>query len=240
MKKIICKNYEELSATAAAIIAHNIQVKPDAVIGLATGSTPVGTYNRLAEMYSGGAVDFSRITSFNLDEYYPIKRGNSQSYYYFMKENLFNHINISAERIHIPNGECDSPGKECNDYDIKLRACGGTDLQILGIGNNGHIAFIEPGEHLPLATGLVNLTQDTIDANSRFFDNINDVPRQAISMGLTGIFSAKQILLLISGKSKAPITKKLFDKTLTTQIPASLLNLHPNVTVVMDTEAAEG
>jgi glucosamine-6-phosphate deaminase len=239
MKRIICKSYEEMSAAAALIIATQVQNKPDSILGLATGSTPVGTYKRLAELYNDGFVDFSGVTTFNLDEYYPIKRDNSQSYYYFMNENLFRHVNIPVGCINIPNGECASPEIECADYDKRLTKAGGTDIQVLGIGNNGHIAFIEPGETLPLSTGVVNLTQDTIQANARFFDKADDVPKQALSMGLGGIFNSKHILLLISGKAKAAIAKKLFDGTVTTQIPATLLNLHPNVTVIMDSEAAE-
>jgi glucosamine-6-phosphate deaminase len=236
LKKIVCGDYEEMSLAAAAVIAEQLRAKPDSVIGFATGSTPVGTYKKLIEMYKNGEVDFSEAVGFNLDEYYPIKRDNCQSYYYFMKENLFGHINIKS--INIPDGECADPVKECADYDEKLRQAGGTDLQILGIGNNGHIAFIEPAEQLPLATGLVELAEDTVEANSRFFEKAEDVPRQALSMGLRGIFNSKHILLLISGKNKAEIAKKLFDKTLTTAIPASLLNLHPNVTVIMDSDAA--
>ena len=240
MKRIVCETYEEMSSVAAFTIALQVQTKPDSVIGFATGSTPVGTYQRLAKMHADGFVDFSRVTSFNLDEYYPIKRVNPQSYYYFMKENLFDHINIPADKINIPNGESANAEKECADYDAKLAGFGGTDLQILGIGNNGHIAFVEPAEQLPLGTSVVNLTQDTIEANSRFFDTADEVPKQALSMGLGCIFNSKHILLLISGKNKAEIAKKLFsDKTLSTQIPAGLLKLHPNVTVILDKDAAE-
>ena len=233
MKKIVCKTYEELSTVAAFTVATQIQTKPDSVIGFATGSTPVGTYKRLIEMYSDGFVDFSKVTSFNLDEYYPINKDNAQSYYYFMKENLFDHINIPKANINIPNGECSNPNDECAAYDKKLETFGGTDLQILGIGGNGHIAFVEPAERLPLRTGLVELAQDTIEANSRFFDKAEDVPQKAISMGLKGIFNSRHILLLINGKAKAEVAKKLFDGSVTTSVPASLLNLHPNVTVIM-------
>ncbi|MCL1903187.1 MAG: glucosamine-6-phosphate deaminase [Oscillospiraceae bacterium] len=236
MKKIVCANYEEMSAVAAYAVASQIRSKPNSVIGLATGSTPVGTYKKLVEMYKDGFVDFSKVTSFNLDEYYPIKHDNDQSYIYFMKDNLFNHVNISAAQINIPDGECSDPAKECADYDARLEKIGGTDLQILGIGNNGHIAFVEPAESLPLATSVVKLTEDTIEANSRFFKTADEVPREALSMGLKGIFSAKHILLLISGKGKAAIAKKLFDGTLSTSVPASLLNLHPNVTVIVTSD----
>jgi glucosamine-6-phosphate deaminase len=238
MKKIICKTYEEMSAVAAFTVALQVQTKPSSVLGLATGSTPVGTYRRLAELYADKFVDFSKVTTFNLDEYYPLNRDNPQSYFYFMKENLFKFINIPADNINIPDGQCTDPAAECKAYDSRLAEYGGTDLQILGIGNNGHIAFIEPGEQLPQSTQVVNLAADTIEANSRFFDNADAVPKQALSMGLSGIFGSKHILLLISGKGKAAIAKKLFNGTVTTQIPASLLNLHPNVTVIMDSDAA--
>jgi glucosamine-6-phosphate deaminase len=222
---------------AAFTVALQIQTKPDSVIGFATGSTPLGAYKLLTKMHKEGTVDFSNVASFNLDEYYPIERTHPGSYYRYMKENLFDHVNISPANIYIPNGECDDPAKECADYDVKLNDLGGTDLQILGIGNNGHIAFVEPGEKLPTATSLVNLTDDTIAANSRFFADKAEQPLTAVSMGLGGIFNSRHILLLISGKGKAEIAKKLlFEEagTITTQIPASLLNLHPNVTVVVD------
>jgi len=229
MKKIVCKDYEEMSAMAADVIAFQIKSKPDSVIGFATGSTPVGAYKRLVEM----DLDFSRITSFNLDEYYPLERDNPQSYYRFMHDNLFGLVNIPDGNINIPDGECENPIAECEDYDKKLIKIGGTDLQILGIGNNGHIAFIEPNDDLPLATGVFELDDDTIAANSRFFENAGDVPKKALSMGLRGIFNSRHILLLISGKAKANAVKRLLDETVSTQAPASLLKLHPKVTVIM-------
>ncbi|MCL2634616.1 MAG: glucosamine-6-phosphate deaminase [Oscillospiraceae bacterium] len=238
MKKIICETYEEMSAVAAFTIAVQVQVKADSVIGFATGSTPLGTYKKLRELYASKFVSFSAITAFNLDEYYPIKRDNPQSYYYFMWENLFRHVDIKPPQINIPDGSAVDPEMECADYDAKLMAAGGTDLQILGIGNNGHIGFNEPNEKLELMTNLVKLAPDTIEANSRFFDNISDVPAQAITMGMGGIFNSKHILLLINGEGKAEITKKIFDGTVTATVPASLLNLHPNVTVIMDKQAA--
>jgi len=238
MRKIICKTYEEMSATAAYIVAEQVRTKPQSIIGFATGSTPVGTYKQLRSLYESGYVDFSGVTAFNLDEYYPIKHDNDQSYYYFMRDNLFSHINIKEENLNIPNGECSDPAKECTEYDRKMAAMGGTDLQILGIGNNGHIGFNEPADSLSLATYLVDLTEDTIEVNARFFEKIEDVPRQALTMGMGGVFSSKHILLLINGSKKAPIVKELFSGSITPQVPASLLNLHPNVTVIMDEEAA--
>ena len=238
MKKIICADYAEMSATAAYITADQIRRKPCGVIGFATGSTPEGMYGRLCEMYQNGGVDFSGVTAFNLDEYYPIRRDNGQSYYFFMWEKLFKHVNIKLENINIPDGECTDPAKECAEYDKKLATMGGTDLQILGIGRTGHIGFNEPGETLSLATALVALTQDTIDANARFFDRAEDVPKQALTMGMGGIFASRHILLLISGEGKARAVKEIFSGNVTTRNPASLLNLHANVTVVMDRDAA--
>lgn len=224
MRKLICKDYNELSVKAAEIIALQIKNKPDSIIGLATGSTPIGAYQQLIKMKT----DFSKVTTFNLDEYCNLEPTHPQSYHYFMNDNLFNHVNINRENINFPDLDCD-------EYDNRLEALGGTDLQILGIGNNGHIAFIEPGENLPLSTSMVELAKDTITANSRFFEKVEDVPKKAVSMGLRGIFSSKHILLLISGKAKAEIASKLFEtpETLSTQIPASLLKLHPNVTVLL-------
>jgi len=239
MKKIICADYAEMSMTAAYIVAEQVRRKPESVIGFATGSTPIGTYERLRDLYECGYVDFSQATTFNLDEYYPIKRDNDQSYYYFMRENLFKHVNFSPANINIPNGECADPAEECVEYEKKLIAVGGTDLQVLGIGKNGHIGFNEPDAKLSLTTCLVDLTQDTIDANSRFFATPEDVPKQAITMGMGGIFSSKHILLLINGKTKAPIVKALFSDFVSTQVPASLLNLHNNVTVILDRETVE-
>jgi glucosamine-6-phosphate deaminase len=224
LRKLICKDYNELSVKAAEIIALQIKNKPDSIIGLATGSTPIGAYQQLIKMKT----DFSKVTTFNLDEYCNLEPTHPQSYHYFMNDNLFNHVNINRENINFPDLDCD-------EYDNRLEALGGTDLQILGIGNNGHIAFIEPGENLPLSTSMVELAKDTITANSRFFEKVEDVPKKAVSMGLRGIFSSKHILLLISGKAKAEIASKLFEtpETLSTQIPASLLKLHPNVTVLL-------
>jgi glucosamine-6-phosphate deaminase len=228
-----------MSAVAAYIIAEQIKRKPESVVGFATGSTPLGAYKRLAELYSCGYVDFSGVISFNLDEYYPIKRDNSRSYFSFMRENLFKYVNIRPENVNIPNGECADPEKECADYDGRLKRLGGTDLQILGVGNNGHIGFNEPREELPLAAGLVDLAEDTVKANSRFFEKPEDVPRRAITLGLGGIFSSKRVLVLVSGAGKAEIVKKMFSGSVSALVPASLLNLRGGVTVIAD-KAADG
>ena len=238
MKKIVCENYEEMSTRAAEIIAEQIKNKPASVLGFATGSTPVGTYEALRKMHEDGEVDFSKVVTFNLDEYYPIKQDNEQSYYWFMQENLFKHVNVLPENVYIPDGEASDPVAECADYDEKMESFGGTDLQVLGIGRNGHVGFNEPADALPLQTNVIDLSQDTIEANSRFFESAEDVPKQALTMGMGGIFGSKHILLLISGEGKAAITKELFSGMVSCQVPASLLNLHPNVTVILDKEAA--
>jgi glucosamine-6-phosphate deaminase len=238
MRKIVCANYDEMSMAAATLVAEQLTRKPNSVLGLPTGSTPLGTYKRLRELCAEGEVDFSGVTTFNLDEYYPIKRSNSQSYYYFMYENLFKHVNILPENVNIPNGECADPAKECAAYDAKIAALGGIDLQLLGIGGNGHIGFNEPSDSLPLATNRVDLTPETIEANSRFFASADEVPKQALTTGMGGIFGAKRILLLINGVSKAQAVKDLFSGVVSAKFPASLLHLHGDVTVLLDKDAA--
>ena len=232
MQKIICKNYEEMSIKAADFIKAQVLLKPDAVLGLATGSTPVRMYKELLNKN----IDFSNVTTFNLDEYYPIKKDNNQSYDYFMRKNLIDYITL--KRFNIPDGEASDPAAECKSYDERIKAAGGIDLQVLGIGVNGHIGFNEPAEELSSGTHMVELTESTIKANARFFDSADDVPKHAITLGLSGIMNAKKILLLISGKNKAEIVRKLFCGGVTTNIPATFLQLHPDVTVIMDEEAA--
>ena len=239
MQLILCKDYRELSERAAEIIVSLVREKPDCVLGLATGSTPIGTYELVCEAHRNGGLDFSRVTSFNLDEYYPLDPSDPQSYHYFMQEHLFSHINIPKENIHIPDGTTPSPEKLGEEYDNAIRAAGGIDLQLLGIGRNGHIGFNEPAESLIAGTHLTPLTQDTIDANARFFASASDVPTQAISMGMASIAGARHILLLISGKDKSAALHQLLDDSITTACPATLLKLHPNVTIIYD-EAALG
>jgi glucosamine-6-phosphate deaminase len=196
-------------------------------------------YAELVRMNKAGEVDFSGVVSFNLDEYYPIARDNEQSYWYFMQKHLFSGVNVAAENVHVPNGEAAEPQAECEAYDALMAEYGGTDLQVLGIGGNGHIGFNEPAEELELATHLVDLTPETIEANSRFFDSADEVPRQALTMGMGGIFGARKILLLISGEGKAEVAKKLFSGEVSTLVPATLLNLHADVTVILDEAAAK-
>ncbi len=225
------ENYEQMSDFVAEIYAAQLLLKPDSVLGFATGSTPLGAYAKLIEMYKAGKVDFSKCTTFNLDEYYPIARDNSQSYYYFMHENLFKHINVDPERVHVPNGEAKDAEKECEEYDNHIYTHGGIDIQLLGIGENGHIAFNEPDEKLEAKTHLTGLTKSTIEANSRFFDSIDDVPKQALTMGMGTILKARKIVIAINGKKKLDALNKLLSGKIDTMCPATLLNVHPDVIV---------
>ncbi len=235
MKIIYTRNYDEMSKKACEIIVEQVKKKKNSVLGLATGSTPIGLYNELIREYKNG-LDFSNITTFNLDEYVGLNKDNDQSYNYFMKENLFNHINIKEENINIPNGS-NNPEEEVVEYENLLRSVGGVDLQVLGLGSNGHIAFNEPFKELNVKTSIVDLTESTIEANSRFFDKIEDVPTKAITMGMGSIFTAKKIIILISGKNKEEATKYLIEnKFISTNSPASLLNLHQDTTVIIDEE----
>ncbi|MCM0650349.1 glucosamine-6-phosphate deaminase [Clostridium swellfunianum] len=238
MRVIVAKNYEEMSRIAAMEIAKLLYVKPEAILGLATGSTPEGVYKELIELNKENRVDFSRVTTYNLDEYKGLTGDHAQSYRYFMNTRLFNHVNIDKNRSHVPNGVADDFEKECDEYDAAIENAGGIDLQLLGIGRNGHIGFNEPSDFLNLNTHVTDLTEDTIKVNSRFFDNIDEVPTQAITMGLGSIMKAKKIILLASGESKAEIIAKLVEEKISTRIPASMLQVHPNVLVIVDQEAA--
>lgn len=240
MRIIKCGNYEEISKEASKIVAGQIFVKPDSILGLATGSTPVGMYTNLIKMYKSGEIDFSEVKTFNLDEYYPISQDNDQSYYYFMQENLFKGINVKPENIHIPNGSVKDYEAECKNYDKMIEEAGYVDLQILGIGQNGHIGFNEPDETLIAGTHLTSLTESTINANSRFFEKIEDVPTSALTMGIATILKAKKILLLASGKSKHDVVKALLNDNITTSNPATLLKVHPDVVLICDEEAYNG
>ena len=237
MKIIKTKDYADMSRKAANIIAAQVIMKPDCVLGLATGSTPIGTYKELIKAYENGDLDFSLVKTVNLDEYRGLEKTNDQSYDYFMKDNLFNHININFENLNIPNGEKPDAEEECARYEAVVKALGGQDLQLLGMGHNGHIGFNEPADEFPKETHCVDLQESTIQANKRFFEKVEDVPTQAYTMGIGTIMQAKKILVVASGADKAEIVKKAFFGPITPQVPASILQLHPDVTVVVD-EAA--
>lgn len=238
MKIIITDNYDHLSEKAGEIIKDIVKENPKAVLGLATGSTPIGLYKNLVKAYEEGEISFKDIKSINLDEYIGIPSDHEQSYRVFMNTNLFNHIDINKENTHVPNGMAVDLSEECKRYEDIIDSLDQAEVQILGIGENGHIGFNEPSSKLERYTHIEDLTSSTINANSRFFDSIDEVPTRAISMGMGSIFKAKQILLLASGKNKAKIMKTLEDSVITPLIPASFLKLHPNVTVIMDKDAA--
>lgn len=240
MKLYVCKNYDEMSAKAASIVASVITLKPDCVLGLATGSTPVGMYHRLAEMNKAGELDFAQVKTYNLDEYYPIKASNDQSYRYFMDKNLFDNINIDKVNTHVLCGEVEDADAECAAYDKAIEAAGGIDIQVLGIGNNGHIGFNEPADQLIAGTHKTALTESTIQANSRFFASADEVPKHALTMGIAPIMKARKIIMLVSGKNKHAVLAEMLSGVLTTQNPATFLNLHDDVTVVCDEDAYNG
>lgn len=240
MRVIVCNDYKEMSMRAAKLVASQIILKPDCVLGLATGSTPIGLYENLVEMEKNGEIDFSDVTSFNLDEYYPISPENSQSYRYFMNENLFSKINIDLAHTHVPNGATDDPEGECLRYEGMINAAGGIDLQILGIGQNGHIGFNEPDNNLNTITHLTDLIQSTIDANSRFFESRDEVPTKALTMGMASILKSRKIVLLASGRTKAAVVAELLKGAINTSVPATLLNVHPDVVLICDREAYAG
>lgn len=232
MKFITVDTYEKLSRQAANIISAQVIIKPDSVLGLATGSSPLGTYKQLIEWYNKGDIDFSGVTTVNLDEYVGLDGTNMQSYRYFMNSNFFNHINIDINNTFVPNGCATDLADEGRNYDKYIEKSGGIDLQLLGIGLDGHIGFNEPDKYFVKSTHVVNLHESTIKANSRFFEDINMVPKQAITMGMVSIMQAKKILLIASGKAKLDILEKAFYGPITPEIPASILQLHPDITVI--------
>lgn len=238
MKVLIVKNYEEMSKKAAEFMAEIVNEKPEAILGLATGGTPVGMYKELIEMNKAGKVDFSKVTTVNLDEYVGLAGDHEQSYRYFMNTNLFNHINVNKDKTFVPNGLAENIEEECKKYDERIKELGGIDLQLLGLGGNGHIAFNEPDNHLVVGSHLTGLTQDTIDANSRFFESADEVPKTAVTMGLGGIMQAKKILLIASGEGKADAVEAMMNGKITTDCPASMLQMHRDVTIIVDEAAA--
>ena len=237
MKIIRAKDYKDMSRKAANIISAQVIMKPHAVLGLATGSTPVGAYKQLVEWYNKGDLDFATVTSVNLDEYKGLSPENDQSYRYFMNTNLFNHVNINKESTFVPNGLEPDSEKACAAYNEIIRSVGGIDLQLLGLGNNGHIGFNEPGAAFEKETHCVDLTESTIQANKRFFEKVEDVPTQAYTMGIKNIMAAKKILLVSTGSAKADALYKSLYGPITPNVPASMLQLHQDVTVVADEDA---
>ena len=237
MNIIKAKDYKDMSRKGVNIISAQIIMKPDCVLGLATGSTPLGTYAQLINWYQKGDLDFSRVSSVNLDEYRGLPKENDQSYHYFMQHNFFEHINIRPDHTFVPDGmEADSE-KACLAHEEVIRTLGGVNLQLLGLGNNGHIGFNEPGAAFEKETHLVDLTESTIQANSRFFEKPEDVPTQAYTMGIKTIMQAKKILVVVNGIGKADIMAKAFWGPVTPQVPASILQMHPDVMLVADEEA---
>ncbi len=232
MRYIEVKTYDELSNKAADIIAAQIIVKPNSILGLATGSSPVGTYKRLIEDCKSGKIDFSAITSVNLDEYVGLDVSNDQSYRYFMNDNLFDHVNIDKSKTYVPNGCAADLKAEGEAYDKMIADFGGIDLQLLGIGLDGHIGFNEPDDYFTAATHEVTLDESTIKANARFFASEDDVPKSAITMGMLSIMQAKKVLLVANGAAKKEIVQKAFFGPIDPKVPASILQLHPDVTVI--------
>ena len=237
MKIIAAKDYSDLSRKAANIISAQVIMKPDAVLGLATGSTPLGAYSQLIQWYEKGDIDFSRTISINLDEYLGLDGNHDQSYRFFMNHNFFDHVNIKMENTHVPNGLAEDPYEECRRYNRVIRDLGGIDLQLLGIGGNGHIGFNEPGAVFKKETHLVKLTDSTRKSNARFFSTIDEVPTHALTMGIRNIMLAKKILLLATGEQKAQALYSSFFGPVTPGMPASILQLHNDCTVIADESA---
>ncbi|SFO48838.1 glucosamine-6-phosphate deaminase [Pseudobutyrivibrio sp. JW11] len=232
------KDYDAVSKRAAALVAAQIKEKNDSILGLATGSSPVGMYKELVEMYNSGELSFKNIRTINLDEYAGLADDDINSYHYFMNQHLFSKVDIDLANTHLPNGIAVDPDAECASYEAMVQTLGGADLQVLGLGENGHIGFNEPGTPFTETTHLVDLTESTIRANSRLFEKIEDVPRQAYSMGIKTIMSAKRILLIVTGTAKADALAKVLNGPVTETVPGSVLQTHPDVTVICDEAAA--
>ncbi len=237
MRIIKAEDYYHMSRMAANIISAQVIMKPDCVLGLATGSTPIGTYKQLIRWYEKGDLDFSNVTTINLDEYKGLSPESDQSYRYFMNKNLFDSININKNNTYVPDGLEEDREKACSDYNKIIKSHGGVDLQLLGLGNNGHIGFNEPGEAFEKETHCVKLSESTVNANSRFFDNIDDVPKEAYTMGIKAIMQARKIIIVVNGSGKAEIVKEAFTGPVTPKVPASVLQLHNDVTLIGDREA---
>ena len=237
MRVYVAENYTDMSRKAANILSAQVILKPDTVLGLATGSSPVGTYQQLIAWYQKGDLDFAQVRTVNLDEYAGLAPDHEQSYRHFMQENFFDHINILQENTNVPNGLAPDLEAECQRYNQVIQRLGGIDIQLLGMGHNGHIGFNEPGHAFELKTHVVDLTANTIDANARFFASLDEVPRQAITMGIKSIMQAQRIVMVVSGEDKADIVRAAFTGPVVPQVPASILQMHPNFILVGDKAA---
>lgn len=237
MRIIEANDYEDMSRKAAAVLAAQVVEKPDCVLGLATGSTPIGTYDFLTQWNKEGAVDFSQVSTVNLDEYRGLDHSNDQSYYYFMNEHLFSRVNINIDNTNVPNGMEPDAEKEAARYEEVIRSLGGIDIQLLGLGHDGHIGFNEPSDSFDTITHCVDLTEMTIEANKRFFASVDDVPRQAYTMGCGTIMHARKVLMVVSGADKADILAQVIQGPVTPSVPASILQFHNDVTIIADKEA---
>ena len=238
MNVLIYESEEQIGIAAGNYMCGQVLQKPNSVLGLATGSTPLKPYSQMIELYKKGVVDFSKVTTFNLDEYVNLDVNDKNSYHSFMHENLFNHINIPEENINFLDGNAEDPEEECRRYEEKIKAAGGIDIQLLGIGSNGHIAFNEPADCFQRWSHVVTLKESTVKDNSRFFKSIDEVPTQAVTMGIGSIMQAKKILIIAIGENKAKAIKQLIDGNVTPMCPASVLQFHTDVTLMLDKAAA--
>lgn len=238
MEVLVYETYEQMSLAAAEVVAQTLKAKPDAVLGLATGSTPLGLYKELIRMHTAEGLDFSAVTTFNLDEYVGLSDEHEQSYHCFMQENLFRHINVKADNIHVPSGTADNYTEYCAEYERQIAECGGIDLQVLGIGTDGHIAFNEPGSSLSSRTRIKTLAEQTIKDNARFFERAEDVPIYSITMGVGTILEARKLILLANGKNKATAAAAAVEGPVTSMITASVIQLHRATQVFLDRQAA--
>ena len=237
MKIYVTEDYQSMSRKAANILSAQVILNPTCVLGLATGSSPVGMYKQLIEWYKRGDVDFSEVRTVNLDEYVGLAPDHDQSYRYFMQSNFFDHINIKPENTNLPNGQAADLAAECKRYNQVIHSQGGIVMQLLGMGHHGHLGFNEPSDPFDLETHVVDLTERTIEANARFFATPNEVPRQALTMGIKTIMQARRILVVVSGEDKADAVKAALTGPVTPKVPASILQLHPNVMLVADKAA---
>lgn len=238
MNVLVFDTEEQIGVAAGYYMCGQVLQKPNSVLGLATGSTPLKPYSHMIKLYNQGAVDFSQVTTFNLDEYCRLDVNDKNSYHSFMRENLFDHINIPEKNINFLNGNADDLEQECKDYEKKIKRAGGIDIQLLGIGSNGHIAFNEPANAFQRWSHVVQLKESTIQDNSRFFKSIEEVPTQAVTMGIGSIMQAKRILIIAIGEKKANAVKQLIDGNVTPECPASVLQFHTDVTLMLDKGAA--